>query len=158
MNMLLILHRKTLIDLDALFSLSLKKKKKKKPSANGNPLQYSCPDKRSLQSMGSKSWTERLTNNEVLTYLQHQVIDSDINTSKIMEVTLLWRYCGEEFMNSLHKISLSIYNALSIVAGPCNTVWSELSLKLMKFKLQGPSLALNATSSGRSKTSIFTLA
>lgn len=27
MNMLLILHRKTLIDLDALFSLSLKKKK-----------------------------------------------------------------------------------------------------------------------------------
>ena len=28
MNMLLILHRKTLIDLDALFSLSLKKKKR----------------------------------------------------------------------------------------------------------------------------------
>lgn len=52
MNMLLILHRKTLIDLDALFSLSLKKKKK--PSANGNPLQYSCPDKRSLQSMGPR--------------------------------------------------------------------------------------------------------
>lgn len=85
----------------------------------------------------------------MLIYLQHQLIDSDINTSKIMEITLLWRYCDEEFMNSLYKISLSICNILSIVAGPCNTVWSELSLKLMKFKLQDPSLALNTTSSGK---------
>lgn len=87
MNMLLILHRKTLIDLDALFSLSLKKKKETQCKRQPTPI--FLPGQEESTVHGSKSWTQRLTNNEVLTYLQHQVIDSDINTSKLMEVTLL---------------------------------------------------------------------
>lgn len=49
MNMLLILHRKTLVDLDPVFKKKI----------------------------------------FLLIYIQHRVIDSDINSSKIMEITLL---------------------------------------------------------------------
>lgn len=41
-------------------------------------------------------------------------------------------------MNSLHKISLSIYDKVSaIMSEACNAVRRELSLKLMELKLQG---------------------
>lgn len=96
MNTLLILQRKTLVNLDPVFSLKQKIL--------------------------------------VLMYVQHQVMDSDSNSSKLMDITVLWRYCDEEFMNSLHSISLSIYNVSAIMSGACNTVRSELTLKLMKLK------------------------
>ena len=43
MNMLLILHRKTLTDLDSLFSLSLKKKKRKETSCKRQPTPIFLP-------------------------------------------------------------------------------------------------------------------
>ena len=64
-------------------------------------------------------------------------MDSDINSSKIMAFTLLSRYGNEEFMNSLHKISSSIYNVSAILLGPV-IGRNELFGKRTKPKLQGP--------------------